>query len=180
MLNLSVTPAVRNSRLEKCHGCKFFQSNFGTCGTPVVGKYVELPQNEATYYKEKIRLCGCVMKIKTKLKFASCPIGKWGPDFIDGQLLEKMRGFLEGILTKSSLTWEEVVELYNYINSLSKRRYKVSSCPTCIANFITELAEHLGIKHVDLTTLVSNHELTPELKQLIKQTKNGDTINKTI
>jgi protein-arginine kinase activator protein McsA len=41
-------------RLEICHSCDFFYKPVGIC-----------------------RKCGCVMKLKTKLQEATCPIGKW-------------------------------------------------------------------------------------------------------
>lgn len=180
MLNLSVTPAVRNSRLEKCQACKFFKSTYGTCGTPVVGKYVELPENEATYYKEKIRLCGCIMKIKTKLKFASCPAGKWGPDFVDAQQIQRLRVYVESVINKPVLSWPEVEELYNQVNKITPKKYKASTCPTCVATFLDELTDHLGLKHVDLTRLAHTEGLTPEIKQLIKEAKNGNATSKAI
>ena len=43
-----------NKRLEICHSCDFFYKPVGIC-----------------------RKCGCVMKLKTKLQEATCPIGKW-------------------------------------------------------------------------------------------------------
>ena len=41
-------------RLEICHSCDFFYKPVGIC-----------------------KKCGCVMKLKTKLQEATCPIGKW-------------------------------------------------------------------------------------------------------
>jgi hypothetical protein len=41
-------------RLDICKSCEFFRAKTETC-----------------------RKCGCFMKLKTKLKNANCPIGKW-------------------------------------------------------------------------------------------------------
>jgi protein-arginine kinase activator protein McsA len=41
-------------RLEICHSCDFFYKPVGIC-----------------------RKCGCVMKLKTKLQEATCPLDKW-------------------------------------------------------------------------------------------------------
>lgn len=42
------------SRLEICNGCEWFHKRLHKC-----------------------RKCGCFMKLKTTLRQASCPIGKW-------------------------------------------------------------------------------------------------------
>jgi rRNA maturation endonuclease Nob1 len=41
-------------RLEICHSCDFFYKPVGIC-----------------------KKCGCVMKLKTKLQEATCPLDKW-------------------------------------------------------------------------------------------------------
>ena len=36
---------------------------------------------ECEYYKNYFcKKCGCVMAVKTKYKFMSCPVGKWGKE----------------------------------------------------------------------------------------------------
>lgn len=42
------------SRLEICNSCEWFKKNLQKC-----------------------RKCGCFMSLKTTLKQATCPIGKW-------------------------------------------------------------------------------------------------------
>lgn len=42
------------SRWAACQACEYFFKPTGTC-----------------------KKCGCFMKLKTKIKAASCPIGKW-------------------------------------------------------------------------------------------------------
>jgi len=42
------------SRLAVCNGCEWFHKRLHKC-----------------------RKCGCFMKLKTTLKQASCPLGKW-------------------------------------------------------------------------------------------------------
>jgi len=41
-------------RLKICEGCEYFQKRLARC-----------------------KVCGCFMKIKTKIPFADCPEGKW-------------------------------------------------------------------------------------------------------
>ncbi len=46
--------ALIESRLEICNGCEFFNRRMVKC-----------------------KKCGCFMKLKSTLKQAKCPIGKW-------------------------------------------------------------------------------------------------------
>lgn len=45
---------IKDARLEQCYTCEFYMKVPGLC-----------------------KKCGCVMALKTALKHASCPIGKW-------------------------------------------------------------------------------------------------------
>ena len=45
---------VKAERLEICKTCEFFRARFNQCSK-----------------------CGCFMNIKTTLKKATCPVGKW-------------------------------------------------------------------------------------------------------
>lgn len=57
-------------RMKVCKACKHY-TKAGTCGTPVVGE--EITETNG----EKVYLCGCIMKLKTKLIDAECPLNKW-------------------------------------------------------------------------------------------------------
>mgnify|MGYP003352943519 CR=1 FL=1 len=48
------TKEIRQERLDICRACPHFISLTSQC-----------------------RKCGCIMPLKTKLKDASCPVGKW-------------------------------------------------------------------------------------------------------
>ena len=48
---------VTNSRLQLCNSCPHFVKSTSQC-----------------------KKCGCFMSAKTRLKSATCPIGKWGKD----------------------------------------------------------------------------------------------------
>jgi hypothetical protein len=55
MLDLIVADKLtRDERYRMCEACPHFQPKMKRC-----------------------RLCGCFMKIKTKIMFAECPAGKW-------------------------------------------------------------------------------------------------------
>jgi len=61
-------------RLDICRTCKFFEASTQSCGTLIVGDEVEI---EVKFKRKTIKLCGCVMPVKAKLAFASCPASKW-------------------------------------------------------------------------------------------------------
>lgn len=59
-------------RMEICRRCDY-KKKLGrslTCGTPIIGEKINIVG--VSYV-----LCGCLMRIKTKIKSAKCPIGKW-------------------------------------------------------------------------------------------------------
>jgi len=57
-------------RMRICKSCEHL-TKAGTCGTPILGE--EITQQNG----DKVYLCGCVMKLKTKLIDAECPLNKW-------------------------------------------------------------------------------------------------------
>lgn len=59
-------------RYEICKSCEHL-TIAGTCGTPIIGEIVE---HEGAI----VHLCGCIMKIKTKLTDSECPLHKWSND----------------------------------------------------------------------------------------------------
>ena len=62
-------------RLKVCHDCdhhRDFMAGTITCGTFILGDVVKINNRE-------IKLCGCVMDIKTQLEKSTCPLNKW-PD----------------------------------------------------------------------------------------------------
>jgi hypothetical protein len=61
-----------NLRLTICNNCEFKKVLLGnlTCGTAIVGETV-------TYNNKRYKLCGCIMKVKTLIPTANCPLKKW-------------------------------------------------------------------------------------------------------
>lgn len=63
-------------RFLACERCAFKKKWFGhvlTCGEPVIGEVI-------LHNGEEVKLCGCVMAIKTKIETAKCPINNWTND----------------------------------------------------------------------------------------------------
>lgn len=60
-------------RYKTCKRCTFSKRmlfDVVTCGTPVTGEVVKVEGKD-------IKLCGCIMKLKSKLKEATCPLNLW-------------------------------------------------------------------------------------------------------
>ena len=53
---------IIDKRFSMCQDCEHFISATNQC-----------------------KKCGCFMKVKTKLTTASCPVGKWGKEIIEGK-----------------------------------------------------------------------------------------------
>lgn len=59
-------------RLSQCTYCEYSVKNkIGiTCGEFLIGDVV-------IHEGKEVKLCGCIMKLKTKLTNSICPINKW-------------------------------------------------------------------------------------------------------
>ena len=59
-------------RLAVCNGCEHSHPILGqiTCGTPLMGETIIVDD-------KKVKLCGCVMALATKVESKTCPLNKW-------------------------------------------------------------------------------------------------------
>ena len=73
---LYVNPETYDHRLGKCRKCEHYNLNTRTCGRLILGDTVKVDG-------EDVKLCGCVMPVKAKLKIADCPLKKWSPQITD-------------------------------------------------------------------------------------------------
>ena len=125
----------KQERLKICKACKYYKEETKTCGTFRVLK----PEGDTiTYRKKKVKLCGCIMPLKTKFKGVSCPINKWKgilsrkeSEYIKGLL--KMTKGKEAIPTKLA---KEIIDIYNKAFNTKK---KLTPCKTCMKTIIEEL-----------------------------------------
>lgn len=171
MLNFNVLPKIRSERFAICQSCKFYNTTFGTCGTPVVGQYVELDDNIKKHYKEKIQLCGCVMRIKTKLRFASCPAHKWSAENFTAHDIAQLTKFVKSIDGKSKLDAEQLRMLFNWKSRITNKPEQVSQCGSCIKDLIKELKKQLGDIYTTDALQSESHELEVEMQKLIRANK---------
>jgi hypothetical protein len=135
-----VPPTIEAKRMSTCKGCKFFYPTAGTCGTPVIGEKV-------TYYRNKVKLCGCIMRVKTKFTMFSCPIGKWGAENAKGEpiadeVINNFKVFAEYIHTLNTLDDSDIHEIYAWKERLTGQPVPMGSrtrCVPCLKDMVEEV-----------------------------------------
>lgn len=130
---LLVENKIAEHRLDLCKKCTHFVSKTASCGTLILG-------NTITHKKKKIKLCGCAMPIKTKLKIGSCPIGKWESEFERELILQLKEELNEELHVLSHDKNVKLTELYNKFTGENK---KLSTCTPCVKKMVDTLNELL-------------------------------------
>ena len=144
MLNFNVPLHIQRERLNTCKKCKFFKSVTQSCGTLLVGKTVDAEENSVTYYKEKIKLCGCIMPIKTKFVFASCPAHKWfALDWKEDEIAA-LDEFIQRIHKANKIEPHDLQQLYAWASKVIGKKQDVSGCASCIRDMITKFRRQLN------------------------------------
>ena len=139
-MGIIVNSQEYQSRLATCRGCKHYTS-IGSCG----------PLAQKTKVKETIKnkkvtaeLCGCLMAVKCKLKFARCPIMKWSPADAtkeDLGFMKRATKFVKSIEGKASLSAQEVQELFSFHNETHSSKKKSSGCAPCVKGAVNDLSK---------------------------------------
>ena len=126
-------------RLEICRGCKFFESSTQSCGQLIVGEEVE---TEVLFRRKSIKLCGCVMPIKAKLAFASCPASKWnGVLSMDEQI--EFKRFLLDMKAQGRLEEKDMLKFYKFKDKATGAFNERSTCPPCVKKDINTFLESM-------------------------------------
>jgi hypothetical protein len=133
-------------RLEICRTCKFFEASTQSCGQLIVGDEVE---TEVLFRKKSIKLCGCVMPIKAKLAFASCPASKWnGVLSMDEQI--EFKRFLLDMKAQGRLEQKDMLKFYSFKDKATGAFNERSTCPPCVKKDINTFLESMKDVDVDL------------------------------
>jgi len=133
-------------RLEICRTCKFFESSTQSCGQLIVGEEVE---TEVLFRRKSIKLCGCVMPIKAKLAFASCPASKWnGVLSMDEQI--EFKRFLLDMKAQGRLEQNDMLKFYSFKDKATGAFNERSTCPPCVKKDINTFLESMKDVDVDL------------------------------
>ncbi len=133
-------------RLEICRTCKFFEASTQSCGPLIVGADEEI---QVLFRKKSIKLCGCVMPIKAKLAFASCPASKWNGVLSMEEQIEFKR-FLLDMKAQGRLEQKDMLRFYSFKDKATGAFNERSTCPPCVKKDINTFLESMKDVDVDL------------------------------
>ena len=127
-------------RLDICRACKFFEPSTQSCGTLIVGDEVET--TEVLFRRKTIKLCGCVMPVKAKLAFASCPASKWdGVLSVEEQI--EFKRFLLDMKAQGRLEQKDMLRFYSFKDKATGAFNERSTCPPCVKKDINSFLESM-------------------------------------
>lgn len=133
-------------RLDICRTCKFFEASTQSCGTLIVGDEVE---TEVLFRRKSIKLCGCVMPVKAKLAFASCPASKWeGVLSMDEQI--EFKRFLLDAQRKGRIDAIDLSKFYTFKDKATGAYNERSTCGACVKKDIKTFLESMVDVEVNL------------------------------
>ena len=133
-------------RLDICRACKFFEPSTQSCGTLILGDEVET--TEVLFRRKTIKLCGCVMPVKAKLAFASCPASKWdGVLSVEEQI--EFKRFLLDMKAQGRLEQKDMLKFYSFKDKATGAFNERSTCPPCVKKDINSFLE--SMKDVDVS-----------------------------
>jgi len=117
---------TREERMSICKGCEHYNETTRSCGTLVLGDDLgELVSVKGK--KRKVRLCGCVMPMKTKFKTASCPLKKWVSK-VDADAIKDLQKLVEIADKYQRFSHEELKQFYKAYNQTFEAGKQLSSC----------------------------------------------------
>lgn len=133
-------------RLDICRACKFFEASTQSCGPLIVGAEEEI---EVKFKRKSIKLCGCVMPVKAKLAFASCPASKWdGVLSVEEQI--EFKRFLLDMKAQGRLEQNDMLKFYSFKDKATGAFNERSTCPPCVKKDINSFLESMKDVDVDL------------------------------
>ena len=132
-------------RLDICRACKFFEASTQSCGPLILGADEEI---EVKFKRKSIKLCGCVMPVKAKLAFASCPASKWdGVLSVEEQI--EFKRFLLDMKAQGRLEQKDMLKFYSFKDKATGAFNERSTCPPCVKKDINSFLE--SMKDVDVS-----------------------------
>ena len=133
-------------RLDICRACKFFEASTQSCGPLIIGAEEEI---EVKFKRKTIKLCGCVMPVKAKLAFASCPASKWdGVLSLEEQI--EFKRFLLDMKAQGRLEQNDMLKFYSFKDKATAAFNERSTCPPCVKKDINSFLESMKDVEVDL------------------------------
>tara|TARA_R100000908_G_C3743724_1_gene139604 strand:- start:1201 stop:1623 length:423 start_codon:yes stop_codon:yes gene_type:complete len=126
-----VNKETYKGRLAACRACTHFVKETQTCGPLGFGKKV-------MHNGEKVKVCGCVMPVKCKLRLAFCPIGRWRAEASQSEIMALEAAF-ERYKGKKRFTMAEVREIIMHYEKATGQKREVTACAPCVASMITDI-----------------------------------------
>ena len=127
-----ISAQKRVNRMQICKGCEHYLIATKSCGTLGIGSEVEDENGE------RVKLCGCIMPVKTSLRISSCPLNKWSR-YISDEDIENIKLLLKDLEGKNVIEGNQNHQLTELWNKASGGNKKMSSCNSCVRQTIQEL-----------------------------------------
>ena len=122
--------------MDICKSCEHFVSSTGSCGTLVIG-------GEVKFGRGTTNLCGCVMKVKTRLKLARCPINKWKRDMSNTDIAELKKAVEEIGKFMPNAPVAQRREMFRVAKKHGLTDKKDTGCARCVKDLYLELKRYL-------------------------------------
>ena len=122
-----VDKRLEQERLAVCKACPHLVKKTQTCGRLGIGKKVG-----------DVKLCGCVMPVKVKLKTSKCPLNKWQRDMseMDYEQAKRIAQKHEG---KSTVARAQIAEINKAYGVITGKNRAQTSCGPCIKGMLKEM-----------------------------------------
>lgn len=126
-------------RIGICHKCPHYKIATRSCGTLLLG-------DEVKHGRGTTKLCGCVIKVKARLKIARCPINKWRRDLTKKQV-EDLENAINAIGNhREQTTREQINTFYEARNAITQDQKVYNKCKPCFQNEFNEMVTFLKNK----------------------------------
>ena len=134
-MSIFIKSSEQKARMDICRSCDHYKEDTRSCGTLIVGDYVNVGK------KRRVKLCGCVMPLKTKFKVSSCPLKKWSSD-VDKKHLKELKD-LYGKIENGRIKTEDAKQLVEAYNKTFGASRQLTSCGSCLRELAKEIEETL-------------------------------------
>jgi hypothetical protein len=128
---LFVSEEIRAQRMAICKACAHLTER-NKCGTTIPRKVVE-------HNGQMVKLCGCFMDVKTRLKGFGCPLGKWSPYNLSIEEICAIQKLIKSIKGENSISNETARRIVDEVNKFSGRKVNYTTCSPCIRKHIEDL-----------------------------------------
>jgi len=126
---------TREERMARCTSCEYYVAETRTCGTLLLG-------GEAKVGKRKVKLCGCVMPLKTKLKTSACPINKWSRQ-VDAETVKRLRELVEKQGSDTRMKATDAHQMFELYNKAFGTKKQFTTCPSCVKQMWEDIKQSI-------------------------------------